>query len=162
MIPVFRGGKLDFSATVAAVMSPSDRTDYSGIISQASAAVDKQEKIRQERASRRQRKLVPLIVSALSLLIVAYAGSTVWGRLAPPSEAQVAQDLEKTVAQAKQIIDASRKETGQLPETLPAAMASVVRYDKADTAYTLSATVLGVRVTMKSDGMMSTDRGVKE
>ena len=141
--------------------SPSGN-DLDSLIGEASAAVDKAENLRQTRASRRQRKLGPPIATAISLLIVAYAASTIWSRLAPPSDKQVEQDLAKTVTQAKAIIDQSRKETGQLPEALPAAMASVVRYDKTDKAYTLSATILGVRVSMKSDGMMSTDRGVKE
>lgn len=43
-----------------------------------------------------------------------------------------------------------------------AVLASVVRYEKTDKTYTLSATVLGVRVTMESDGPKRTDFGVQQ
>ncbi len=143
-------------------MSSPDRPDYSSLITQATTALERKGKADPLRASRRRRKLAPLVGSAIAAVVILYSGMQIWARLAPPSEKQVEQDLEKTIDRARAALDEARQQTGQLPEQLPAAMASVVRYERADKAYTLSATILGVRVTMTSDGIKRTDHGMKE
>ncbi len=143
-------------------MSSPTPNDYSALISQASAEVDKKAQAQQLRESRRKKNTGQQIAVAVCTLVVSIAGYQIWSRLAPPGDKQVAKDLENTVEQARAVIDQTRKETGQLPDALPAAMASVVRYEKTDKAYKLSATVLGVRVTMESDGPKRTDFGVKQ
>lgn len=93
--------------------------------------------------------------------LTVYAVSTLWRELAPPSSQKTASDLEAVVDAARQSVEEARTQTGRLPEALPnASLASVVVYEPGTSDYRLSATIMGVRVTLQSNGQKTTETGV--
>lgn len=138
----------------------SDSHDLSQLIRQADEQA--QNKAQSKAAPQRSRIQVAAIFSGVLLVVIAYAGVKVFAAFSPPSEAKVAHDLERVVESAHQLVDGIKKETGKLPDAIPnAALASVVQYEKRDADYKLSATILGVRVSLEGAGKMTTETGVK-
>lgn len=94
------------------------------------------------------------------LVLIAVALHSVWTAWMPPSAQQTARDLEAVVDAARQSVESVRSRTGQLPSALPnAALASVVRYEPDAGSYRLSATIMGVRVSLEPDGQKVTVTG---
>lgn len=113
----------------------------------------------QASASPRRRGPRMVFVAAL-LVLCAVAFHSLWTALAPPSTGQTARDLEAVVDAARQSVEAARSRTGQLPSALPnAALASVVRYEPDAGSYRLSASIMGVRVSLEPDGHKVTVTG---
>lgn len=140
-------------------MSQDSNSDLSRLINAAENAVDKKE----ARQAPRQRKRAssPWLLVSILLVIIAASLAALWSELRPPGAADIARDLEAIVARARDVIEAARGATGELPAALPnAALASVVRYEKGQKDYRLSATAMGVRVTLEPDGKTRTERGV--
>ncbi len=109
----------------------------------------------------KRRALASRLSSMVLLAAAAFALYQLWSVFAPPSTGQTTRDLEAAVDAARQSIEDERSRTGRLPEALPnAALASVVRYEPDASTYKLSATILGVRVTLQSDGQKTTETGV--
>lgn len=89
------------------------------------------------------------------LILCAYY---VWHANAPPSRLQVAEDLERVLDMAKASVDAAKSGSGALPAAIPnASLAAVVVYEPGQQDYKLSATVMGVRVTLERDGSKTRD-----
>ncbi len=102
-----------------------------------------------------------LLGGAALLVLIMYLAHVSWSRLGGPTEQQTAQDLEQAVQAAGAVVEDARRQTGKLPDVLPRSeLASVVQYEPAGGSYTLSATILGVRVTLQSDGTTKTETGV--
>lgn len=138
--------------------SRSDGTDLDALIQQAH-----HETLRVERAAQapRRRALAGRLWGAVLLAVAALALHYLWSAFAPPSTTQTTRDLEAAVDAARKSIEDERSRTGRLPEALPnAALASVVRYEPDASTYKLSATILGVRVTLENDGHKTTETGV--
>lgn len=138
----------------------SDANDISKLIKQA----DEQVRHHDQRTSTSKRKSLPgaAIWNGVLLAVIVYAGVTVSDALSPPSEERVAHDLEQLIEHARQMVDDIQKDTGKLPDAIPnAALASAVQYEKRSTDYKLTATVLGVRVTLEGSGKPITETGVK-
>lgn len=111
-----------------------------------------------------KRKPIPfrLIFGVLLASVVAYAGTKISAALSPPTQKEVAHDLEVVIDKAHDAIEAAKTKTGELPDALPnAALASVVRYDHDKDTYSLSATILGIRVTLEPGGKKKTETGVQ-
>ena len=88
---------------------------------------------------------------------------SIWTQFAPPSADIVARDLERVIDTARDSVEKSKSETGQLPEVLPSAsLGSVVRYERGQSDYQLSATMLGVRVTLARDGKKIVEKGIQQ
>ncbi len=139
--------------------SPSDGTDLEALIQKAH-----HETLRAERGPQvppPRRALAGRLWGALLLAVAAFALHALWSAFAPPSTSQTARDLEAAVDAARKSVEAERSRTGRLPDALPnAALASVVRYEPEVSTYKLSATILGVRVTLETDGRKTTETGV--
>lgn len=104
----------------------------------------------------------PAMVVVLGLVAIC-AGYAVWAMLAPPSADMVARDLQVVVEAARESIEKARGESGRLPDSLPnASLGAVVRYEHGTSDYSLSASVLGIRVTLQRDGRKSVEKGVRE
>lgn len=140
-------------------MNQDSNTDLSRLINAAENAVDNKQA---RQASRpRKRSFSPWLLPTILLVIIAASLAALWSELRPPGTADIARDLEAIVARARDAIEAARGASGELPAALPnAAMASVVRYEKNQNEYRLSATAMGVRVTREPDGQTRTERGV--
>lgn len=140
-------------------MNQDSNTDLSRLINAAENAVDNKQA---RQASRpRKRSFSPWLLPTILLVIITASLAALWSELRPPGTADIARDLEAIVARARDAIEAARVASGELPAALPnAAMASVVRYEKNQNEYRLSATAMGVRVTREPDGQTRTERGV--
>lgn len=89
-----------------------------------------------------------------------YAGTRILAVLFPPSQKQIAEDLQTVLDRARDAIETSKAEAGKLPDALPnAALASVVKYEHDNTDYQLTATIMGVKVTMERSGRKTTELG---
>jgi hypothetical protein len=140
-------------------MNQDSNTDLSRLINAAETAVDKKEDRQTPRP--RKRSPSPWMVVGILLVIIAASLAALWSELRPPGAADIARDLEAIVARARDAIEGARGASGELPAALPnAALASVVRYEKGQKEYRLSATAMGVRVTLEPDGKTRTERGV--
>lgn len=92
------------------------------------------------------------------VLLVAWIARDIWSSLQPPALEQVARDLQATLHSARDSIEQSAGESGKLPDAIPSAsLSTVIQYEPAMGTYTLSATVLGVRVTLQRDGTTLTE-----
>lgn len=141
-------------------MNQDSSTDLSRLINAAEHAVDKKD-ARHAPPSRKRPASPWLLVGILFAIIAASLGA-LWSELRPPGAADIARDLEAIVASARDAIEAARGASGELPAAVPnAALASVVRYEKGEKDYRLSATAMGVRVTREPDGKTRTERGVE-
>lgn len=137
---------------------PSDSEPLEALIEHAAHA----EALRAQRhaAGSERRPRRRLWFNACLLLVTALALHSVWTSLRPPSTQQTARDLEAVVDAARQSVEEARSQTGQLPAALPnAALASVVRYEPDAGSYRLSATIMGVRVSLEPDGKKLTVTG---
>ncbi len=144
-------------------MSTPDPNDYANLINEAESAVKAKDAASKKQSAPPNPILRQALLTGMLAALVATSAWTIWSHLAPPSQSHVAHDLEQAIEQARATVDAARKATGALPKALPnAALAAVVRYEPAETNYKLTATILGVRVTLESNGTKSTDFGVKE
>jgi len=115
------------------------------------------------RPDRRSNALPRPLTGALLLGLTAYAIFVISAHLSPPSPQQVAHDLETIVDQAHQSIEKTRADQGELPDALPdASLGSIVQYEREQDRYALSATVMGIRVTLTPDGRRITETGIKE
>ena len=86
-------------------------------------------------------------------------GYLAWWSFAPLPAGRVASDLEAVIEAARLSVEKAKGETGRLPDSLPnAALAAVVRYERGQSDYRLSTSVLGVRVTLERDGSKIVDR----
>ncbi len=125
-----------------------------------------QSQIRQQDAQRPKPRNKPsplpgLLVLAVAWMVLIYSASAWWDRQAAPSQAQVAHDLEQVVDQARDVIEASRAQTGQLPSVMPnAALASVVQYHPESGQYQIVVSMMGVRVTLQKGGTKRTEVGI--
>lgn len=140
--------------------APPPGNSFDALINQASADAKEKDIARKERAGRKKNAYASRIGPVVATIAIVLSLVSIWNRLAPPSERQLASDLEQIVDQARLFIDESRSANGELPEGLPAGLASVVQYEHAGKTYRLTATVLAVRVTLESDGSRRTDFGV--
>lgn len=94
------------------------------------------------------------------VLLALFVGCVYWlvSISRPPPKKQVAEDLRQVLSQARDSVEASRDETGTLPPALPdAALAALADYEVEGDKYRLSATLLGVRVSMEWDGKVHED-----
>jgi hypothetical protein len=140
-------------------MTQDPSNDLSRLINAAENAVDKKEA--RQAPSTRKRPASPWLVPGILLVIIAASLAALWSELRPPGAADIARDLEAIVARARDAIEAARGANGELPATVPnAALASIVRYEKGEKDYRLSATAMGVRVTREPDGKTTTEKGV--
>ncbi len=139
--------------------SPSPQ-DLNALIEQAQTSVSGKRATAQARvehataAARRPSVVGPVLKIAL-LLAAAYAVFTIWQAFAPPSPGKVEHDLDMAINAAHDVIEKTKADTGDLPDALPnAALAAVVRYEPEPTkvGYTLSATIMGIRVTLEPSG----------
>ena len=121
-------------------------------------------------ASRQVRRAAPIqgpsvakpALGAILIVLAIYAVYSLWAMFAPPSADKVAHDLDAAVEAAHSLVEKSKSESGQLPETLPSAsLGSVVRYEHGQSDYRLSATILGIRVTLERDGKKIVEKGVE-
>lgn len=120
-------------------------------VTEASARLSSNPKLRRAFLGRR-------IVIVTLLAALGFFGYTVWRHAAPPPKSSIADDLEYAVDLAKTAIDAAKSRTGELPAAIPnASIASVVRYENDAQGYKLSATMMGVRVTLERDGSKTRD-----
>ena len=97
---------------------------------------------------------------AKTAVFLALAGGAyfVWHAYAPPSESQVAEDLEKVLDMTKASVDAAKASSGAPPAAIPnASLAAVVVYEPGQQDYKLSASVMGIRVTLQRDGSKTRD-----
>jgi hypothetical protein len=134
--------------------------DLSALIRQAEGEVSKQ--VRREPAAPGGSFVGPALGAALAALAI-YAVYALWSLFAPPSAGKVTRDLEVAVEAARVSVEKAKSESGQLPETIPSAsLGSVVRYEHGKGDYRLSATILGVRVTLERDGKKIIEKGVQE
>lgn len=101
------------------------------------------------------------VALAVLLVMLAAALHVLWDDLFTPPVRQTTRDLEAAVDAARESIERAKAQTGQLPTALPnAALATVVRYEPEAGGYRLSATIMGVRVTLEPDGRKKTETGV--
>jgi len=139
----------------------SEPNDLSNLIQQAEKTAHSQAEAKPAPKS----KPLPwrMIFSVLLAGVIAYAGTKVSAGLSPPSQKEVAHDLEAVLDRAHDVIETAKAESGELPEALPnAALASVVEYEHDRTGYQLTATIMGVKVTMERSGRKTTDMGEKQ
>ncbi len=81
---------------------------------------------------------------------------------AKPTPAMIVHDLEVAVDTAQKAIEQAKKEKGALPDALPnASLASVVQYERDQDEYKLTSVIMGVRVTLESNGKKTTETGLK-
>jgi hypothetical protein len=134
--------------------------DLAELIQQAEGEVSKQ--VRREPAAPGGSFVGPALGAVLAALAI-YAVYALWSLFAPPSAGKVTRDLEVAVEAARVSVEKAKSESGQLPDALPsAALGAVVRYEHGRSDYRLSATILGVRVTLESDGKKVIEKGVEE
>jgi hypothetical protein len=138
--------------------TPTDGQDLASLIEKAQA-----EAIRARPQPAVPPRRLPGRAIKIVVLLVALAGALhlLWDDLFAPPVHQTTQDLEAAVDAARESIERARAQTGQLPTALPnAALATVVRYEPDAGGYRLSATIMGVRVTLEPDGRRKTETGV--
>ena len=141
-------------------MNQDSDTDLSRLINAAENAVDNKEARQAPRP--RKRSSSPWLLLTILLAIIAASLAALWSELRPPGTSDIERDLEAVVARARDAIEAARGTSGELPAAVPnAALASVVRYEKGQNEYRLSATAMGVRVTREPDGKTRTEKGVQ-
>jgi hypothetical protein len=142
--------------------SPHLSDDLTALIKQAETQTVKNvERVQKSQRRKSSLKLKPVIVLMMAGLI-AYSGYSIWTNFAPPSEEHVVRDLESVVDAARAAIEEAKAEAGQLPEALPnAALASVVQYEHGEKEYKLSATIMGIRITLEPDGKTTREYGVE-
>lgn len=139
---------------------PGGGDDLTALIRQAEGEVSRQ-KGRAEPA----RSKLPLgpVLGLITLIVAGCCVYSIWAQLAPPSPDKVARDLDFVIEAARVSVEKSKSETGQLPEALPSAsLGPVVRYERGQGDYQLSATILGVRVTLAQDGKKTVEKGVQQ
>jgi hypothetical protein len=130
--------------------------DLNALIDQATTTVSKAAERR--RRAKSALNLTPVLGVVLAALI-AFALWSIYSRLAPPGAATIERDLDAVVEQARVAIEAARKENGQLPDALPnASLASVVQYQHGSQDYQLSATIMGIRVTLAPGGKKTVEK----
>jgi hypothetical protein len=135
-------------------------TDLSELLQQAESQVQRQAEARPAR--KRNPPPYRAIFSTLLVCLIVYSGYKVIAVFAPPDQQQATHDLEAVIEKAHVLVDKVKAETGELPDTLPnAALASVVRYDHDKDTYSLTATILGIRVTLEPGGKKKTETGVQ-
>lgn len=111
-------------------------------------------------AVRQPRSFISWAQPIMSLVALGLALHFLVALIVPPSRKQVERDLDVVVSAAHMEVEAARSRNGQLPMALPnAALAAVVQYRPDGDKYSLSSSVLGVRVTLTSDGSKTTDWG---
>lgn len=139
-------------------MSQRNPDDLSSLVDAASKEATRSGKARvplREGAAQRPFRTLAMLVLAVAAVFSAYG---IWTRIADPSAAKVSADLGQAIDLARASVEEVRKNTGALPETLPnASLASVVNYERRNTDYRLSASVVGVRVTIGWDGSKNID-----
>lgn len=141
----------------------SDPHTLADLIRQAESTAQKQAEAKLARKGKPV--LFRLIFTVLLLGVVCYAGIKLSDALAPPSQQKVANDLGNVVERAHKLIDGIKQDTGELPKTLPnAALAAVVQYepDPDKSRYRLTATVMGIRVTLQPNGHKITETGIQQ
>lgn len=139
--------------------TPLRSQDLSSLIEKAEAEVLRAKPALPARSSRRPigRGMVMLVL----LAVAATALHVMWDDLFTPPVRRTTRDLESAVDAARASIERVKAQTGQLPTALPnAALATVVRYEPDLGGYRLSATIMGVRVTLEPDGRKKTETGV--
>lgn len=142
--------------------SPDSPKDLSSLINEAEKQIDHRDQT-VARVSRPRKKL-PLgyILAGLLWAVIAFMGFKLWQQIRPPAEQQIEQDLDAVIEQAHAAIETAKADTGELPDALPdAALASVVGYEHDREGYKLTATIMGIRVTLERDGKKTTERGVE-
>lgn len=98
------------------------------------------------------------IVAGATVLAAIHTADLASRRWREPAADAAARDLAIVVQAAGRSVEAVRGQTGRLPEALPnPAHANLVRYKVTDGAYALSASVLGLRVTLQPDGTTKTE-----
>lgn len=136
--------------------------DLSKLISQAESVTEKQTAARSIDHSRTTSRTVPVVLAgvlAIGLVYTAHSFRAHWG---PPNDARVVHDLGVAIDAAKTLVDNVKLDTGALPDALPnASLAAVVRYQPRETDYRLSASAMGVRVTLEWDGTRKTEIGAE-
>ena len=141
-------------------MARQNDDDLDVLIEQAQKEASKSSALRAAPAKRRG---MLWIWAGCVAIVAAFSVHSVWRGLAPPSTQQTTRDLEAAVDAARASIEQSRSQTGKLPETLPnASLAAVVSYEPGLSDYKLSATIMGVRVTLQPDGKMINETGVEK
>ncbi len=139
--------------------NPSHGHDLASLIAKAQAEAVRARP--QPVAPRPRQPLGRAIVIAVLLSVVAMALHVLWDDLFTPPVRRTTRDLEAAVDAARESIERAKAQTGQLPSALPnAALATVVRYEPDAGGYRLSATIMGVRVTLEPDGRKKTETGV--
>lgn len=102
-------------------------------------------------------------MGAVFLVLVAVGSAyAAWRVFAPPSAAAVERDPSHVVESARQSVGAAKASSGSLPDVLPNdSLSALVRYEHAAEDYTLSSTMLGLRVTIGRDGNKKVEKGVQ-
>jgi hypothetical protein len=137
--------------------------ELSDLIDRASNEVALSSAAQERRAKPRRSSMLGPIISTGLVAVVLYLGHGLWRHHAPPTNEQVAQDLEWALNLARTSIEEIKASTGVLPQALPnASLAAVVQYEPDRDQYRLVATMMGVRITLQKDGSKSTDMGVLE
>jgi hypothetical protein len=143
-------------------MSNHEANDLSALIQQAARQVKGEAAIQVARDKATEPSRRPRIVAqALLLGLICYLGYGAVRLLTPPPASQVASDLEIAVDAARALVESAKATNGTLPEALPSAsLASVVAYSHDRDRYQLSATILGVKVTLEQDGKKTIETGM--
>lgn len=141
-------------------MNQDGKDVFSDLVSQVEKQVQhKADEVQAATAAKAPTLPVSWILPAGLVLLVGWLGMTAWTAMNPPPEAQVSQELDQIVEQARGAVEAAKAENGALPDALPnAALSNVVAYDHDNDTYQLTATIMGVRVTLARDGRKSTER----
>ena len=95
---------------------PQGGDELSNLIQRAENEVSAQ--ARRQNKPGEQRSMLKPVTCTLLVIAAVYAAYSVWSALAPPSEDQVARDLEIAVQAARESVEKAKSETGQLPEAL--------------------------------------------
>jgi hypothetical protein len=143
-------------------MNDTNPNDLSRLIDQAENQVS-QQAARSAKASRKPGpSLFKPVMMALLAGLTVYAVFAIWTRLAPPGPAAITHDLEVVLERARDAVESAKKETGEYPDALPnASLASVVSYNHETDNYQLSATIMGIRVTLEPGGKKQIEKGVQ-
>ncbi|MBS7808490.1 hypothetical protein [Variovorax sp. PCZ-1] len=136
----------------------SEHKDLSELINQAQTEAVAKAQAASTVASKRIVIPYALIFYGLLAAVTAYSIFRLASALLPPSQQDIDADLKALVKESQQFVEQSKKDTGELPKSLPhAALASVIDYEVRDKEYKLSGFVSGVRVTLDWDKTIKTE-----
>lgn len=137
--------------------TPPDKDPLAALIDKAQVEVSRKD-FRKTAPKEKSTATLPLGTAILLVcsLVSAYVA---WRQLAPPSPDVIERDLAKVVEDARSTVEAAKSSSGRLPDVLPnASLSALVQYEHDANEYKLSASMLGLRVTISRDGSKSVEK----